>query len=178
MPKKQSPEEILKNIPDTTCSCHCCQSMCMGVTCWPTFEEVKTLIELGYGDRLMCNWFLKRDEEILILTPANAGKEGRWASFLPLGQCTFLEEGMCQLHDKGLKPCEGRKVDHTTTHKPGNKIKANIKATWDTPEAQAYIGWWLKEYHTSVENDGVFDIVKLIGESILLRKKINDDAKN
>ena len=85
--------------------------MCQHRPCWPTPDDAQRLVEAGYADRLMVDWWFDRDKNktLYLLTPAIMGHESGEAPAHPEGQCTFLDEaGLCRLHDLNLKPTEGR----------------------------------------------------------------------
>ena len=125
------------------CACAECVAMCQHRPCWPTPEDAQRLIEAGYADRLMVDWWFDRDlnKTIYLLTPAIAGRESGEAPAHPEGQCTFLNaDGLCQIHDSGLKPTEGQIAlcgDRTP-----EGLHEQIARTWDEVAAQALIDRW------------------------------------
>jgi hypothetical protein len=125
------------------CACPECVAMCQHRPCWPTPDDVRHLIEAGYADRLMVDWWFDRDKNktIYLLTPAIAGRESGEAPAHPEGQCTFLDtDGLCQIHDNGLKPTEGQIAlcgDRTP-----EGLHEQIARTWDDAAAQALIDRW------------------------------------
>ena len=127
----------------TSCMCDECKQMCQR-PCWPTPEEAKKLIDAGYASRLMEDYWYRSEGDIKILCPALKGYENRFTPFWPIGQCTFQDEnGMCELHDKGLKPLEGREsLCHDRT--PEN-LRDKIVAIWDSSEAQKLVEEWEKD---------------------------------
>lgn len=84
-----------------SCKCQLCKSQCMQ-PCKGTPEDIKKLIDAGYGDRLMqVNVF-----GIDIITPKyDEDKKS----------CTFFTNGLCELHDLELKPTEGKLSHHSTS---------------------------------------------------------------
>ncbi len=110
--------------------------MCAHSTCLPTPDEAKKLIDAGYGDRLAryewqgCGWAVPN-----AVGPAPKGKAGKTLSTTQAGECTFrLEDGRCELHDKGLKPLEGRLARHD---RPWQPIRIEVLRHWvgHDPEA-------------------------------------------
>lgn len=86
------------------CSCEKCKSLCH-TPCLGTPEDIEALIQKGYGDRLVfTSWGVGvlaglTDKVIKMVQPR----------LEPNGWCTFRrEDGLCELHDKGLKPLEGK----------------------------------------------------------------------
>lgn len=91
----------------TYCSCEKCKSQCR-TPCLGTPEDINRLIEAGYNDRLaVTEWLVGMllgviDRPVLMI---QAKVEHGW--------CTFYHDGKCELHDKGLKPTEGRLSHHS-----------------------------------------------------------------
>lgn len=92
----------------TVCSCSQCQAQCH-TPCLGTPEDIEKLISAGYGDRLAITWWAVG--QILGLTdrPVKMVQPIREDN----GWCTFFHDGKCELHDKGLKPTEGRLSHHS-----------------------------------------------------------------
>lgn len=88
--------------------CHCarCQQMCR-VPCIGTPEDIERLVDAGYADRLTpTEWLVGcyvglTDGPISMIQPETVN-----------GWCTFYHNGLCELHDRGLKPTEGRLTRH------------------------------------------------------------------
>ena len=144
----------LEDIPDTTCSCETCADACLMRPCWATPEEVEALLEAGYGDRLWVDYWADA-ENIYLLSPAGSGYEGGHAPSWPEGSCTFLtDDGLCELHDKGLKPSEGRKTGHQSDPDVRKvNIHKLIADTWDTPEGRALIERVIDRYDAEIADD-------------------------
>lgn len=91
----------------TVCQCERCKSQCH-TPCLGTPEDIEKLIDSGYGNRLaVTEWCVGM---VLGLTARpihmiQAKVEDGW--------CTFYHNGLCELHDKGLKPTEGRLSHHS-----------------------------------------------------------------
>ena len=125
------------------CTCPECVAMCQHRPCWPTPDDAQRLIEAGYADRLMVDWWFHRDKNktIYLLTPAIAGRESGEAPAHPEGQCTFLSvDGLCQIHDSGLKPTEGQIA--LCNNRTPEGLHEQIARTWDDAVAQALIDRW------------------------------------
>lgn len=78
----------------------------MSSPCFPTPEEAEKLVAAGYKDRLaLTQWGDQPGKEYFLIAPKiNESTTG----------CTFLtNDGLCILHDKGLKPLEGRLTHHS-----------------------------------------------------------------
>jgi hypothetical protein len=142
-------------VPDSVCACSTCQNMCERRPCWTTPKEAQAIIDAGLGDRLMRDYWVgnplrdgysKGDTSLLV--PAIAGYESRdcpEGNFFvgPEGRCTFLTRaGRCELHDKGLKPSEGRKAIHDGGFETGKNVHRLCAATWATAKARKLVTDW------------------------------------
>lgn len=72
-------------------------------------EDIGRLIEAGYEDRLAATeWragiVLGVTDKVVNMVQARREDNG-W--------CTFFHDGKCELHDKGLKPTEGKLSHHS-----------------------------------------------------------------
>lgn len=125
---------------EISCTCDECKAMCRR-PCWPTPEEAQHLINAGYGSRLMQDYWCKKNGDIYILSPAVSGYENSFAPFWPTGKCTFQDDnGLCQLHDLGYKPLEGRKA--LCKDRTPKKLHEKVAKMWDNPEAQELVRRW------------------------------------
>lgn len=93
----------------TECICEKCKSQCR-TPCLGTPEDINRLIEAGYWNRLEFSMWMVGMIMGLIDRPIKM--------FQPRlednGWCTFRrEDGLCELHDKGLKPTEGKLSHHS-----------------------------------------------------------------
>lgn len=127
----------------TACDCDECVEMCERRPCWGTPEEIDQLIQLGYGNRFMCDyWVDTLDCDINIIAPAIVGYEGKAAPFWPQGRCTFLtDDNKCELHDTGFKPKEGRLAICGEAGTPDN-LHEEVAMQWDTDEARDLVTRW------------------------------------
>jgi len=134
------------------CSCDTCKSMC-DRPCWPAPSEAEALIEAGYGDKLMLDHWVGSPQDnpaeeycgdTRILAPACKGYEGRRAPFWPEGGCAFQNENnLCALHNKGLKPIEGRLANcGSDGGKTPDDLHREVAKLWDNPEAQRLVTRW------------------------------------
>ena len=125
-----------------TCSCEICKDMCLNRACWPTPVEAQKLIDAGFGDRLMLDWWVRAGGNIYLLCPAQDGCEGGKALSDPRGRCALLTSDLlCPLHEAGLKPSEGRLAMHNTKV----DLHALVAATWDTDEGRKIAREWIKK---------------------------------
>lgn len=97
------------------CKCQECKKQCR-TPCLGTPQDILELVEAGYMDKLMpTHWAVG-----LVL--------GKLSYTIPMiqaiqtdeGWCIFHKNGLCCLHELGLKPTEGRLSHHST--KPENYV--------------------------------------------------------
>jgi len=155
--------------------------------CWPTPQEVRNLMNAGYGDRLMLDMWgrtVSGGGHIFIIAPATPGCEGTYSpdgEFLSLDEeefnelaarepmkvmafmmkemkgmltgdmsllqgCNFQsEEGLCELHNLGLKPFEGKK-SCCKVKDSGIGLHSAVAQSWDSEEGREVVKEW-KEKH-------------------------------
>lgn len=132
----------LKDFPITECQCETCQGFCHR-PCWPTPAEAEALLAAGLADRLMLDWW-EDDPPIYILCGALPGSEGQMAPTMPLSEhyCTFYRDGLCTLHDRGLKPLEGRISFHGYDHERAKHIHRQMAHLWNSDEGRAAVERW------------------------------------
>lgn len=133
-----------------SCTCSTCKAMCQ-VPCWGTPEDIQKLIDAGYAKKLCIDqWELPWNEEedyrpsIDVLCPAQQGTHGWYMDYWRKGGNCVLhtKEGLCELHDLGLKPVEGRVATcgiRTDLPKPFRKWIAD---QWNTEVGQNLIAQW------------------------------------
>lgn len=105
------------------CHCELCRSMCR-TPCLGTPEDIEKLVDAGYADRLVpTEWgvgmivgLISRPIYMLQADTIN-------------GWCTFYHNGLCELHDKGLKPTEGKLAHHTDPIIHGNQ-PTSLNVAW------------------------------------------------
>lgn len=83
------------------CSCDKCKNMCKS-PCLGTPRDIEAIMDAGFADKLsITKWFvgaiMAGEDPIDMIAPAYNN-----------GWCAFRkEDGLCELHDLGLKPTEG-----------------------------------------------------------------------
>ena len=110
------------------CKCKQCQQQCH-TPCLGTPQDILKLIKAGYADRLSwTNWasgiIMGCTDHVVGMVQATV--DGDW--------CTFYHDGLCELHDKGLKPTEGRLSQHSIwldNWIPKKSISWNIAKEWE-----------------------------------------------
>jgi hypothetical protein len=96
------------------CKCKRCVAMCEDKPCWGTPAEIAAIMDAGFRNKLTEYGSSNGVETISHIQPSARKDNPRW----PDGPCAFLRGGLCELHDAGLKPSEGRlamhgaKIDH------------------------------------------------------------------
>ena len=98
----------LDNLTPVSCSCGTCVNMCRTAPCIGTKEDIIKLSKAGYAKRLA---------PTTLVAPIIFQLFGRPITIIGAKfdkQCTFLtEDNKCELHDKGLKPTEGKLAIHS-----------------------------------------------------------------
>lgn len=115
-----------------SCKCKACKSQCSKAPCLGTPEDIEKIIDAGYAKRIFStSW----------LAGINMGITNKSIDMFQPEQletgCTFFKDGLCELHDKGLKPTEGRLSHHTHTPETFTKSKSlswNVAKEWENPE--------------------------------------------
>jgi hypothetical protein len=110
------------------CKCKQCQQQCH-TPCLATPQDILKLIKAGYADRLSwTEWYAG------MLIGVTDHPIGMVQATIVGDWCTFFHNGLCELHDKGLKPTEGRlshhsmKIDNFT---PKKSISWNVAKEWE-----------------------------------------------
>lgn len=124
------------------CTCDKCKNMCK-VPCIGTPKDIEAIIDAGYADRLketmwMVGYLAVKEKPIAMIQPTE--KDG-W--------CAFRQpDGLCELHDRGLKPTEGVLASCKV-------IEEDNVPTYETSVLRAVAHEWVK-----VENFG--DIMRVV----------------
>jgi hypothetical protein len=132
------------------CSCDVCRSMCKR-PCWGTPADIQNIIDAGYGKRLMLDYWVRSEDEggyIYILSPALKNFEDQQAPWMPRDDegCTFWnKDQLCDLHDKGLKPTEGKLAIHDMSDNLTGKNHGKMAMSWDTDEGRKLVEEWKNE---------------------------------
>lgn len=152
-------------LPETECSCLECQSMCTR-PCWGTPENIQKLIDAGFGNRLYADYWCGRrveDSDINMIQPALKDFEHGIAPFWPRTEkgCTFWKDGLCELHDKGLKPIEGKLADCSKNSSKLDEEKSKygmtchemVARTWDSEEGRTLYENWIKTMPPTMDEE-------------------------
>lgn len=120
----------ITNGRESTCSCSSCQHMCRVAPCLGTPSDILKIAESGHTDKLsITGWAVGVPYDIPVVPMVQA-------KMTPNG-CSFFENNLCTLHDKGLKPTEGRltkgcEVDVTTVNQL--PVAFAVARTWGLEE--------------------------------------------
>ncbi len=101
MEKELEKIKQITNGRESTCSCASCQQMCHRAPCLGTPSDILKIAEAGHADKLaITGWAVGMPYNIPVVPMIQAKKTENG--------CIFLVKNSCTLHDKGLKPTEGR----------------------------------------------------------------------
>lgn len=129
---EQEKIEFYSDRQQVQCACDECKQMCKTMSCLPTPSEALAIVDHGFLDKLQpVNW--------------NAGAKHGFPMtelYMPKfdaekGCCVFFtDDGLCQLHDLGLKPTEGRLANCKSESVPADKFPLAyvVAGTWRSPE--------------------------------------------
>lgn len=118
-------------IKPSECSCKVCQNMCTHSPCMPNPRDVQKIISAGFADRL--KGAIWADIATGMLWPVIMPEQ------LDTG-CTFFKDGKCELHDKDLKPMEGRLANHAIPL--GASLTRRVAYTWATELGASVMSAW------------------------------------
>lgn len=145
----------LKIVPQE-CSCERCKKMCHAPCCG-SVEDFEKLIDAGFADRLMFdNLPSYPNDGGDMLKPALKGYGGQqapWATSSIAG-CTFWDKnGLCQLHNLGLKPTQGKIALHENPHDYIDQYSEISKEDWESERGLALIERWKKLVNYQEDSD-------------------------
>ena len=113
------------------CTCDKCKNMCK-VPCIGTPKDIEAIIDAGYADRLkettwMVGFRFAREKPIEMIQPI---VKDEWCAFR-------RPDGLCELHDRGLKPTEGALASC-------KMIEEDNVPTYETSVLRAVAHEWVK----------------------------------
>lgn len=133
------------------CRCKECRSQCESTPCIGTPLDIKRLVDNGYADRLVVTY----NASAMLLGQLDHPVKMIATDFRG-GKCPFFTAGrLCELHDLGLKPLEGRLSHHSTNignFLPRRSIAINILREWENPDNAKLVNE-LFEYFKNKQND-------------------------
>jgi len=111
--------------------------MCKVSPCFPTPEQIEDYEKEGIMDFFSPTMWADRDTGEIYTVLAPEGYHHKTVNNIPLMRCVFHSpEDLCLLHDRGLKPTEGKLADHND---PSTELRKYICGKWDNKEAQNII---------------------------------------
>ena len=107
-----------------SCRCASCRNQCKRAPCLGTPQDICALLEAGYKDKLVVTaWCVGMA----------VGKLPFPIPMVQVMQTPDGQDGLCGLHDRGLKPTEGRLSHHTLTEESFDFSKSlawNVAREW------------------------------------------------
>ena len=91
-------------IESSACSCVKCKKMCIDTPCMGTPADIALLKKAGYSERLSPTLWaagIFYGVDAVELTMPKFDEQRMCCTF-------FTDDGLCELHEKGLKPTEGK----------------------------------------------------------------------
>lgn len=127
--KESSIERIIRKTgkKPSECKCEKCKSQCQS-PCLPTPEDAIKLIQNGFSNELqVINWYspFRKGNDVLLIAPKQHEN----------GYCIFFQDGLCKLHNIGLKPTEGRLSHHSQNlngFNPKKSIGISVANEWES----------------------------------------------
>lgn len=127
----------------TECKCKLCKQQCHKATCLGTPQDILRIIEAGYADHLcLTEWaagmLMGCTNHVIMMVQIK--DDGEW--------CSFFHDGLCELHDKGLKPTEGKLSHHSIridNWTPKKSISWNVAKEWENEDNLPIIEQIVKE---------------------------------
>lgn len=126
--EKESTYDKIKRISgmhESACSCQQCRNMCAAMPCLGTPEDILKLVDAGYADQL---------SPTIWAVGMVFGISGPIAMVQPKrthAGCIFYKAGMCLLHDRGLKPTEGKLAGHEGSYMNRTNITYLTAKEWE-----------------------------------------------
>ena len=119
------------------CACAICQNMCKTCPCIGLPNEILAIAKAGFASKLDRSvWAAAVKYNVppvyMIISP----KTKEYSN-----ECSFLNEGKCQLHDLGLKPLEGKLADCKRTRVQPGQVPHSwlIAKMWELESNQPVI---------------------------------------
>lgn len=128
---------ILQTRKESACSCLTCKLMCKQSPCFASPQDAKKIIDAGYKDRLRSSVYIDLkafdiNNPNMLEAVAATARHAIAPQFSAEHGCTFQgKDGLCELHEKGLKPTEGRLANHNQCD---DGIRRAVCDTWISRE--------------------------------------------
>ena len=105
--------------------------MCMNSPCIGTPADIAKIIDAGMEDILAPTSVLNLKTGLFHNIVAIKGIEGPDYDKTHALRCTMLlDNGLCALHEKGLKPMEGKYMIHDIPHSISVELRDLVLQTW------------------------------------------------
>ena len=130
---------------ESECNCNKCIEMCYR-PCWGKPEELQKIIDEGFSDKLMLDYWIGQDGDLYLLCGALVGYEGKKAPYWPHGKCTFLKEDRCEIQI--IKPFEGKMAscNNKITAEEWKSIRHGIALEWQSEKGKQILNDWKKTF--------------------------------
>lgn len=127
--KENQMQRIIRKTGRKLCECRCnqCKQQCH-TPCLGTPQDIERLIEAGYADQLDITFWCAGMVMGIVNFPVPMVQAITKGEF-----CIFYHNGLCDLHDKGLKPTEGKLSHHSIridNFKSSKSIAWNVAKEW------------------------------------------------
>lgn len=151
-------QRIMQKTGRKTCECKCklCKAQCH-TPCLGTPQDILQIMDAGYTDRLKpMLWGAGMllgviDQPVQMIQAEQTGV----GDFDPNARCTFFKDGLCEIHNLGLKPTEGRLSHHSTridNFKRNKSIAWNVVQEWLNPDNADVVEEVERRYEQYINN--------------------------
>ncbi len=120
------------------CKCQQCKKQCTA-PCLGTPEDIEKLIDAGYKDKILETTWLAGMMMGAVDHPIEMYQAEHRTD---TGFCTFFKDGLCQLHDLGLKPTEGKLSHHSLKAEnwtASKSVSILVAKEWENPKNKEII---------------------------------------
>lgn len=112
-----------------SCKCVKCKSQCAVTPCLGTPQDIMALVDAGYADVIYpTDWKVGQmmgiTDKVVPMFQLEQRKDG---------SCVLFKDGLCTIHEKGLKPTEGKLSHHSydvDNFVAKKSLGWNIAKTW------------------------------------------------
>lgn len=136
---EQQTIETLTGASQHSCTCQECQKMCKRSPCIGTPDDIRRLINNGYIHKLVLTCWVAG---LALGVPAINMVQMEYDEH----GCVLFKNGLCSIHDTGLKPTEGKLASHNAKvfRSPADAQKSvavQVALTWLLPWNQQTVKW-------------------------------------
>lgn len=113
-------------IAPNSCACCSCQQICRNCPCVGTPEDIAKIIAAGEHAKIVPTFYAPLSLLAVGVKPRNI-----LAPLMTPSGCVFLDKaGLCTLHDRGLKPTEGKLASCKNTPQEALEITLTVLDSW------------------------------------------------